>query len=82
MDAPQKIYLFENPITSEPDWMWMFTKSCDEDIEYIRKDTLLEWLKKELEADTRFHETHKKPDFLHRGRIEAYKKVINKIESL
>ena len=42
MEAPEKIYLFENPISNEPDYRWLSKKSSDDDIEYIRKDVFVE----------------------------------------
>ena len=41
-EAPEKIYLFENPINETPDYRWLSKKSCDEDIEYIRTDAFIE----------------------------------------
>lgn len=47
-EAPEKIYLFENPISETPDYRWLSKKSCDEDIEYTRTDAFIdkatEWL--------------------------------------
>ena len=40
MEAPEKIYLFENPITETPDDRWLSKRSDDNDIEYIRKDVV------------------------------------------
>lgn len=42
MEAPEKIYLFENPIDSTPDYRWLSKRSCDEDVEYIRTDAFIE----------------------------------------
>jgi hypothetical protein len=39
--APEKIYLFENPISNEPDYRWLSKRSGDEDIEYIRTDAFI-----------------------------------------
>ena len=48
-EAPEKIYLFENPITETPDERWLSSKSCEEDIQYTRTDVIIkevcEWLK-------------------------------------
>ena len=41
-EAPEKIYLFENPISNEPDYRWLSKRSGDEDIEYTRTDALIE----------------------------------------
>ena len=49
MEAPGKIYLFENPISNEPDYRWLSKRSADEDIEYTRTDAFIEkaceWIK-------------------------------------
>ena len=42
MESPEKIYLFENPISNEPDYRWLSKPSCDEDVEYIRTDVFIE----------------------------------------
>jgi hypothetical protein len=54
-EAPEKIYLFENPITETPDDRWL-SKRCDvDDIEYVRTDAFIEkacsWLRTHSEAD-------------------------------
>lgn len=41
-EAPEKIYLFENPVTETPDDRWLTYRSCDSDIEYIRTDAFIE----------------------------------------
>lgn len=41
-NAPEKIYLFENPITETPDDRWLSKRSDKNDIEYIRKDAFVE----------------------------------------
>ena len=42
MNTPKKIYLFENPISNEPDDRWLSKKSEDKDIEYINIDAFIE----------------------------------------
>ena len=42
MEAPEKIYLFENPIDGTPDYRWLSKRSCSDDIEYTRTDALIE----------------------------------------
>ena len=53
-EAPEKIYLFENPIDETPDYRWLSKKSCDEDIEYTRTDAFVEkacaWLENNLQG--------------------------------
>ena len=41
-EAPEKIFLFENPVTETPDDRWLTHRSCDSDIEYIRTDAFIE----------------------------------------
>lgn len=49
MEAPEKIYLFKNPIDGTPDYRWLSKMSCSDDVEYIRKDAFIKkaclWLK-------------------------------------
>lgn len=40
-EAPEKIYLFENPISNTPDERWLGQRSGDDDIEYTRTDTFM-----------------------------------------
>jgi len=42
MEAPEKIYLFENPIDGTADYRWLSKRSCSDDVEYIRKDAFIE----------------------------------------
>ena len=41
-NAPEKIYLFENPVSSTPDDRWLSKRSCNDDIEYTRTDAFIE----------------------------------------
>lgn len=41
-EAPEKVYLFKNPITETPDDRWLSKRSCNDDIEYVRKDAVIE----------------------------------------
>ena len=41
-EAPEKIYLFENPIDNTPDDRWLSKRYCKDDIEYIRTDAFIE----------------------------------------
>jgi hypothetical protein len=41
-NAPEKIYLFENPVSGTPDDRWLSKRSDDNDIEYIRTDVFIE----------------------------------------
>ena len=40
-EVPEKIYLFENPISNTPDDRWLSKRSDENDIEYIRKDAFI-----------------------------------------
>lgn len=42
MEAPEKIYLFENPIDGTPDYRWLSKRSCSDDVEYTQTDALIE----------------------------------------
>ncbi len=41
MEAPEKIYLFENYISDTLDDRWLSKRSDENDIEYIRKDAFI-----------------------------------------
>ena len=41
MEAPEKIYLFENPITEEADERWLTKRSDKKDIEYVNAKQLI-----------------------------------------
>lgn len=41
-EAPDKIYLFKNPITETPDDRWLTKRSDVNDIEYTRTDAFIE----------------------------------------
>lgn len=41
-NVPEKIYLFENPISSTPDDRWLSKRSGDTDVEYTRTDYFIE----------------------------------------
>ena len=42
MEAPKKIYLFENPIDNTPDDRWLSKKYCKVDVEYASTDAFIE----------------------------------------
>lgn len=50
MEAPEKIYLFENPIDGTPDYRWLSKRSCSDDVEYIRTDAFIEKVCKFLDG--------------------------------
>ena len=41
-EAPEKIYLFENPIDNTPDDRWLSKRYCKDDIEYTCTDAFIE----------------------------------------
>lgn len=41
MEAPKKIYLFENPISGYPDDRWLSNRSGEDDIEYTRTNVFI-----------------------------------------
>ena len=71
MEAPEKIYL--NKIHPEP--YWFKDKQVDSDIEYIRKDALIEWLEGRMTKEGATEGFVGGYDF-------ALKDVINKINSI
>ncbi len=42
METPEKIYIFENPISGTPDDRWLLKRSDENDIEYTRTDVIVE----------------------------------------
>lgn len=94
MKAPDKIYL---SVEKGEDWtyaMWT-TKSpeeqkfseLDDHEEYIRKDVLIEWLRKEYKTVSWYdekmrHVTGCVGDTSASGKAEAYQSVINKLNSM
>ena len=68
MRTPDKIYV---PGDTDPIGFEAYQKKYPGDVEYIRKDTLLEWAKEKVSS-------HEFDQFV---RI-AYESVVNKIESL
>lgn len=84
---PDKIYTFQD----DGDRYWYKPEEWETPpltrVEYIRKDALLEWLKNEYETISWYYEKMKHVtgsigDTSSSGKAEAYKKVIEKIESL
>lgn len=41
-EAPEKIYLFENPISGYPDDRWLGSRSGEDDVEYTTTDAFIE----------------------------------------
>ena len=48
MEAPEKIYLFENPISGYPDDRWLSSRSGEDDVEYTRTDAFIKKAEKYL----------------------------------
>ncbi len=42
MEAPEKIYIFENSISGTPDDRWLSKRSDEKDVEYTRTDAFIE----------------------------------------
>lgn len=89
MEAPDKIYIAETPNKLIEIWSDepIESKPYITEHEYIRKDALLEWLRNEYETISWYYEkmqhvTGSVGDNSSYGKVEAYKKVIDKIESL
>ena len=86
--APDKIYVAESLIKTPYGNEWSPTPYISrENTEYIRKDALLEWLRKEYETISWYHEkmqhvTGCVGNTDSSGKAEAYKKVIDKLISL
>ena len=89
MKAPDKIFRTTTYLDNDKGKVvWKETPvNGAENIEYILKNALLEWLRKEYETISWYHEKMKHVtvcvgDNSSSGKAEAYKKVIDKIESL
>ena len=57
-EAPEKLYLFKNPISGTPDDRWLSKRSDDEDIEYTRTDAFIEKALKFLDEKFYFNNLH------------------------
>lgn len=68
MEAPEKIFLFENPINGTPDYRWLSKRSCSDDVEYVRKDALVEkaatWFANRYQANGSYLNTDDIEDFI------------------
>lgn len=82
MERPNKIYATETDINGSKEQVWLSYPLRDsENIEYIRKDALLEWvIAKYNEYTKRMYE--KNMDETHWGQRNAFQQVIDKINSL
>lgn len=72
--APDKIYL--NRIHPEP--YWFNDKQVDSDIEYIRKDALIEWVEEQLAILNKQTLLHPDDDVFW-GQRNAYKQMKDKL---
>ena len=88
MNAPDKIFILNHKDYSDRRILNAFTeKDNDTDIEYISKDALLEWLQKEYDTISWYHEKMQHVtgcigDTDSSGKAEAYKEVIEKINAM
>lgn len=78
-DVPEKEYIRKDIVDE--------TVKTAEDHAYFAgqeklREKMLEWLQKEYDENKWFYDVHGKPNNLHIGRCEAYKQVIDKLESL
>ena len=78
MKAPDKIYL--NSIHPEP--YWFKDKQVDSDIEYIRKDTLLEWAKVMHGIYLKRYEGSTCTCGEHWGQMVAFQRIIDKLNQM
>ena len=62
MKAPEKIYLFENPITEAPDDRWLSKRSDKNDIEYVRTDSFIDkawsWIEDNMLSSNQQDKSH------------------------
>jgi len=82
---PDKIYIADNVFPTHIDWDGspINTKRIESsDIEYVRKDTLLEWLKMAVECYSHPDTVIVVDTIRCEGKKWAFQDVINKIESL
>ena len=60
--APEKIYLFENPITKEYDDRWLSKRSDKNDIEYVRTDAFIDkawsWIEDNMLSSNQQDKSH------------------------
>lgn len=77
MNAPDKIYIQQDMINNIP----LEQKEFDDDVEYIRKDALLEWAKEQKKATEELIKEHPKDDSLW-AEMHWYEQLIKHIESL
>ena len=76
MSAPDKIYLVHDQPTG---CLFVnYDKPDPSNLEYVRKDTLLEWAK-DQEVDAKFATTD---GIYYAGREHAFRELIEKLESL
>ena len=67
MEAPKKLYLFENPIDGTPDYRWLSKRSCSDDVEYVRTDAFIEkatgWLEDHIYENLKINKTWNEADY-------------------
>lgn len=87
MKAPDKICIRKDdtaPLGLTPHWIYTI-KVREHDIEYIRKDALMEWAKFVLKCQEEELAKYDGPSYMRAsimGRIDAYKVLIAKLNSL
>ena len=84
MTVPDKIYIEQKAVMYD----MVNTEPCKpDDYEYIRKDALIEWLRKEYETVSWYdekmrHVTGSVGDTSSSGKAQAYQAVIDKLNSM
>lgn len=80
MEAPDKLYISRLIYDS---WMYRIPDpDSDTEMEYISKDALIEWLEKRFKDERKKTLVFSGKGTQALGRAEAFKEVIDKIESL
>ena len=81
-EAPEKIYLFENPIDNTPDDRWLSKRYCKDDIEYTCTDAFIEKAEKyfiekfEVEDYNDYIDVDGSPIFNYGRFVEDFKKYM------
>ena len=82
MNAPDKIFILNHKDYSDRRILNAFTeKDDDTDIEYIRKDVLLEWAKTEIEFSKQVELASEEKSY-EEGRQQAGRMLINYLNSI
>lgn len=80
MKAPDKIYLHPDIGGREFIRPWLHIAANSESVAYIHKDTILSWAKEHQERLEAIYDA--RPSSVVAGKLQAYKEIIEKLESL